>query len=207
MTYKTFDNFYIVRQHPRLIDYVDSLQRKNAEALSFYPRQVFEREQQNGRIFLGILNNEPAGYIYVGSGKNNVLSCHQVCIQYDARRQLYGAALVSEMEAYAVDIGASMIKLRCGFDLDANKFWQSLGYSCVNVVNGGVRRMRRINIWNKVIGPYMFDLDITDPEVGRTSATLWRKNRVLGITTQFNRGKSLLDYRALVLGGDNDNTS
>ena len=52
------EDFIIVKEHPDIIKYVDSLQRKNAEALSFYPTQVFEREQKNGRVYLGLLNGE-----------------------------------------------------------------------------------------------------------------------------------------------------
>src|SRR5262245_60657615 len=103
-------DFIVVQEHPSLISYIDGLQRKNAEALSFYPRQVFEREQEKGRLFLGLLNGEPCGYIYVGALARDV-KCHQVCIQYDARRRLYGAAIVSVMEAYAE--GATSITLRC----------------------------------------------------------------------------------------------
>ena len=55
------DDFQIVKVHPHLIAYVDSLQKKNAEALSFYPKCVFERESEKGRILLGILNGEPCG--------------------------------------------------------------------------------------------------------------------------------------------------
>ena len=91
-----FEGFEVVKTHPDLILYVDALQKKNAEALSFYPRAVFEREAKNGRIFLGLLNGEPAGYLYVGATGGDV-KCHQVCIQYDARRSLYGAALVQAM--------------------------------------------------------------------------------------------------------------
>lgn len=29
-----------------MVEYIDSLQKKNAEALSFYPKQVFEREKE-----------------------------------------------------------------------------------------------------------------------------------------------------------------
>ena len=54
-------DFVIVKDHPLLIKYVDGLQRKNAECLSFYPLSVFEREKDNGRLFLGLLNNQPSG--------------------------------------------------------------------------------------------------------------------------------------------------
>lgn len=63
-------DFAIVKVHPHMIAYVDGLQRKNAEALSFYPKCVFERESEKGRIFLGLLNGEPCGYLQWGSERN-----------------------------------------------------------------------------------------------------------------------------------------
>jgi hypothetical protein len=188
--------FVIVKAHPKLTDYVDSLQRKNAEALSFYPLQVFERESENGRIFLGMLNGEPCGYLYAGAQGGDV-KLHQVCIQYDARRRLYGAAMVAEMEMYAE--GSNSITLRCGFDLDANKFWSDMGYSCIGVTDGGVRRMRKINVWRKWLQPDLFYAEVVEPAVGKADATLWRKHKKTGIVTQFNRGRAMKDYRSLIL--------
>ncbi len=193
------DAFCVVNFHPLLVQYVDSLQRKNAESLSFYPRACFEREHKNGRLFLGLLNDDPCGYIYVGSASDGVMRCHQVCIQYDARRRLYGAALVSEVEHRAIRSGASTVRLRCGFDLDANKFWKDIGYSCVNVVDGGVRRMRKINVWEKRVAPELFAMVEVEPAVGKTDATLWRKNKQIGVVTQFVRGQAMKDYRALLV--------
>ena len=149
-------DFVVVKSHPSMIAYIDQLQRKNADALSFYPKQVFEREQLNGRLFLGLLNGEPCGYIYAGA-IGSIVKCHQVCIQYDARRRLYGAQLVSALEDYAENGKASRISLRCGFDLDANDFWRSLGYRVIAHQAGGVRRMRTINIWEKQISPMLVE--------------------------------------------------
>ena len=78
------------------LSYIDSLQRKNAEELAFYPTQVFEREIENFRIILAKVNAEPAGYIYHGA-LGHSCKIHQACIQYDLRGQLYGAALVSNI--------------------------------------------------------------------------------------------------------------
>lgn len=182
-----------------MIDYIDGLQRKNAEALSFYPRQVFEREQAKGRLFLGMLNGEPCGYLYVGALGQDI-KCHQVCIQYDARRRLYGAAIVAVMEQYASEGTAASITLRCGFDLEANEFWGSLGYSCIAQQVGGVRRMRTINVWRKQLTPELFETIAIEPAAGITDASLWRKNKQTGIVTQFVRGKSMRDYRARIIG-------
>ncbi len=191
-------NFSIVKEHPSLIPYVDGLQRKNADALSFYPRQVFERESERGRIFLGLLEGQPCGYIYVGAGANRDLKCHQVCIQYDARRRLYGAGLVVAMEDWATELNCSRITLRCGFDLMANDFWRSMGYLCVQVSDGGIRRMRKINTWVKQIAPELFALEEVEAAVGVQDASIWRKHKRTGITTQFARGKRLRDYKAMI---------
>jgi len=193
------NDFIIVKSHPLIIDYVDKLQRENAEALSFYPKVVFERESENGRIFLGLLNGDPCGYIYAGSGYRGNVRCHQVAIQYDVRRRLYGASLVIAMEDYARELNASEITLRCGFDLEANDFWNALGYQCINTVEGGIRRMRRINIWKKYLQPNMFSDYSIEPEVGQTSAAYWSKHKQTGVINQFIRGKGLRDYRVLLL--------
>jgi GNAT superfamily N-acetyltransferase len=190
-------NFQIVKVHPELLVYVDHLQKKNAEALSFYPKCVFERESEKGRIFLGLLNGQPAGYLYVGARGNDV-KCHQVCMEYDARKRSHGAALVQAMEDYAQ--GAYSITLRCGFDLEANAFWSSLGYNCVAVQNGGIRRMRKINVWRKALGIELFQDIVVQPAAGKADASVWRKNKQTGIVTQFARGKQMRDYRAQVLG-------
>ncbi len=189
-------DFQVVKVHPHLIAYVDSLQKKNAEALSFYPKCVFERESEKGRIFLGLLNGEPCGYLYVGARGIDV-KCHQVCIEYDARRKLYGAALVQAMEDYAQ--GSFSITLRCGFDLDANSFWSGLGYNCIGVQDGGVRRMRKINVWRKTFMALLFEDTIIEPAIGKADASLWRKNKQTGLVTQFIRGKAMKDYRAKII--------
>jgi hypothetical protein len=196
---RVVDDFQIVKVHPSLITYVDSLQKKNAEALSFYPKCVFEREAEAGRILLGILNGEPCGYLYVGARGRDV-KCHQVCIEYDARRRLYGAALVQAMEDYAD--GAYTLTLRCGFDLDANSFWSEMGYKCVGIQDGGIRRMRKINVWRKSLEVELFQDIAIEPAVGKVDASVWRKNKQTGLITQFARGKAMRDYRAMIIGSE-----
>ena len=191
-------DFVIIKDHPEMLLYIDDLQRKNAESLSFYPNQVFEREKQNGRLYLGMLNGEPCGYIYVGSAGGDV-KCHQVCIEYDARRKLYGAMLVMAIENYANESLSSSITLRCGFDLDANKFWKELGYNCIAVKQGGIRRNRKINVWRKYLQPQLFIQEWVEPAEGKASSTLWRKHKETGMVTGFSRGKKLDQYRLMIL--------
>jgi hypothetical protein len=189
-------DFLIVNQHPELLKYVDYLQHKNAESLSFYPKSCLEREIKSGRILLSLLNGEPCGYLYHGALKG-VARVHQICIQFDLRRKLYGALLVTHFEKLAIKNTARAITLRCGFDLDANQFWKDLGYSCIGIVDGGIRRQRKINIWQKALQP-MFELPVFEPALGKQDASLWRKNKQTGIINQFARGKQLKIYKDII---------
>jgi len=149
------NDFVVVRKHPQMMLYVDSMQRKNATQLSFYPLERLERDSHLGRIFVATLNGSPCGYCYIGALATET-RIHQACIQYDARRRLYGAAIVAHIEACAAKSGSFATRLRCGFDLEANEFWKSMGYKCIRTERGGLRRMRTINVWRKVLLPELF---------------------------------------------------
>lgn len=191
-------NTEIVLDHPQMIKYIDYLQRKNAEQLSFYPLSVFEREKEKGRLFLELLNGEPCGYIYRGSNAPDI-KCHQVCIQYDARRREHGSTLVDALERHATSIGASSVTLRCGFDLEANDFWRSLGYKCVGLQDGGARRMRTINVWRKQINPELFEIPEIQSANGSVDSSIWRKNKPSGNVSQFLRGELMRNYRNMLI--------
>lgn len=174
--------------------YIDSLQKKNAEELSFYPRLVFEREIINQRILLARVNNEPAGYLYHGA-LAATLRIHQACIQYDLRGQLYGAALVNWLVALGRAAFSLKISLRCGSDIEANRFWKKMGFSCVAVTQGGVRRLRDINTWQLPLQPMLIPLAAKTPSDRPVDDSLWRRNKGEK-KSQFMRGERLAQYRA-----------
>jgi GNAT superfamily N-acetyltransferase len=174
------------------LKYIDSLQRKNAEQLSFYPMTVFEREIQFGRVVLAELNQDPCGYIYHGAFGHG-LKIHQACIQYDLRGQLYGAQLVQHIVKLARASDCRFITLRCGSDIEANGFWRAMGFVCEAVTAGGVRRLRDINNWKLLLQPELFSF-LVEPSTKAQNSSLWRRNKGEN-QSQFMRGKQLLQYR------------
>ena len=179
--------------------FIDHLQKRNAEELAFYPKTVLEREIQSQRILLALVNNQHAGYLYHGAMEGDrVCKIHQACIEYDLRGQWYGAGLVGSLEDTSNLVGAYGISLRCGSDIAANAFWERMGFVCVNVTAGGVRRMRDINAWVKELKPSLFPLQPVEPSNKAKDASFWRKR---GKNSQSNmlRGKALIDYRNRVL--------
>tara|TARA_R110000822_G_scaffold243909_1_gene372724 strand:- start:481 stop:1119 length:639 start_codon:yes stop_codon:yes gene_type:complete len=180
------------------LTYIDSLQKKNAEELAFYPSQVFEREIENQRILLARVNNDPAGYIYHGAF-GDTLKIHQACIQYDLRGQLYGAELVKFLTDMATRMLSNAISLRCGSDIEANGFWRSMGFACERVTQGGIRRRRDINHWFLQLQPTLFPMIITEPSNKKKDSSVWAKGRKLGFTqNSFLRGDSTIEYREAI---------
>lgn len=182
--------FSIVTKHPDLLKYVVSLQAKNSNELGFLPRVVFERVADAGRLFLGLLNGEPCGYILVGSGWQGVLRRWQVCIQYDVRRRLYGAMLVEAAEQYGESVGCTQSLVRCASDLEANQFWQSIGYRLAGHEESGVARKSRrphINIWTKELSPAWV-------------ATSWKNGRPRLYASNAERQRAYRHRRSFVTG-------
>lgn len=183
--------------------YIDSLQKKNAEELAFFPKIVFEREIDNFRILLALVNNEPAGYLYHGALGLNC-KIHQACIQYDLRGQLYGAELVRNFIRLCDAAGSSSITLRCGSDISANHFWKAMGFYCQAITQGGVRRMRDINNWRYDIQAPLFITEVGPSEKAK-DASVWAKYKNKDGNSML-RGKALAQYREKVLSSVNGET-
>ena len=179
--------------------YIDFLQKKNAEDLSFYPLSVLEREMAHHRVLLAEVNGQPAGYLYHGSLSSPTLRIHQACIQYDLRGYLYGAALVRWLVDIGAVAGSQEIALRCGSDIAANGFWRAMGFECIAVTQGGARRMRDINAWRLALTDQLFEFSVA-PSSREKSASAWTKARKagIGLGSQFKRGQDLAEYRRII---------
>ena len=181
------------------LKFIDYLQKKNAEDLSFYPKQVFERELDNQRILLALVNNQHASYLYHGSFSSVNLKIHQACIEYDLRGNWYGAGLVNTLEDMCKINFKKGISLRCGSDISANRFWQLMDFRCIDIQQGGVRRMRDINVWYKELEKDMFGFESLEPSKKEKDASIWRKRKKDKTQNSMLRGKALLDYRKSIV--------
>jgi N-acetylglutamate synthase-like GNAT family acetyltransferase len=174
------------------LPYIDALQKKNAECLAFYPRSALEREIDNHRVLICGLHNDPCGYLWHGAFGEKC-SIHQACIQYDARGRLFGAHMVGTFVAACQTANVQEIALRCGSDINANGFWPIMGFHCIGVSPGGVRRMRDINHWRMNLQPALFSAAVV-PSNKQKSAAAWGKRGEVS-SSRFARGRSLLAYR------------
>lgn len=137
--------------------FVMALQRSNRESVGGLPGPAIQERVERGTLALAILNGDPCGYL-MWDYRDGILRLPQACIQYDARRKTYGAALWLWVVGRNPDMTEA--RLRCAADIDANLFWQEMGFTCVSVVAGGSRRGRLINQWQRWFGePRLIGLD------------------------------------------------
>jgi len=208
---KTLDIRYAEEKDLLFVDY---LQKKNARDLSFFPKSVLEREIKSKSILLALINNQHAGYLFHGSIKrprDGILKIHQACIEYDLRGNWYGAALIQMLEDLGNLSSAQGISLRCGSDIDANSFWKLMGFICIDIQPGGVRRMRDINVWFKrltaeeQLSLFSFGEKVAiEPSTKKRDSSFWRKRKKGKSSNIMLRGQALLDYRKSVLEESND---
>ena len=109
------------------IDFMDDLARKNGHCVGFLPRVAYDQAVQKQRVKVLFVNNAPAGYVIHGPFKTTT-KIYQLVIAEDLRRIEYGTALVDAVRKGANGAQAEELSLHCASDLEANTFWQALGF-------------------------------------------------------------------------------
>ena len=143
------------------LNYVDKLQRENALELAFFPLDALRRAREAGSIIGVSENGQWAGYLWHGALRpNRDVVIYQACIDYDARRQHLGHAMVRELMGRSTAASATGVRLRCASTSDSNQFWQAIGFYCTGVRQGGKSRQRDINEWRTDIQPGFFILSV-----------------------------------------------
>jgi len=122
---------------------IDSLQRREVEAVGFLPACRYEAEIENNRRTLLIMreNNDPVGFLFWTRGWP-VATIQQIVIRDDARRKERATALVEAAAAEMVNRYG--ITLRCRANLEAVDFWKAIGFEAIRQEEAG---RRNIPLW------------------------------------------------------------
>lgn len=172
------------------LSYIDSLQRKNADDLAFYPLATLEKALQSGHVSLARQNGEPCGYLWFGAVRGGYpITIYQACIDYDARRREHGWSLVRDLMALGVAGGATAIRLKCASSAESNEFWKLIGFKCVNVSRGGRKRGRDLNHWWTPLTVPLFLTDEIAPSAAPIDLTAYNKAKREGVVmpSRFSR--------------------
>jgi N-acetylglutamate synthase-like GNAT family acetyltransferase len=136
------------------IPFMDALQKKYAKALGYFTRKQFEGYVEPGHVLIAEREGgRPIGYLISKDRylkRNELGVIFQLCVAPDVQRGFVGATLVRtafERSAY----GCRLYCLWCAQDLDANRFWESLGFVPIAFRAGSDRKKRVHIFWQKRI--------------------------------------------------------
>src|SRR4051812_47481696 len=124
------------------LPFLDALQKQHSKALGFFPRAQMEGYISNGWVLVAEQDGVPIGYVasrdrYLKRDELGVV--YQLCVAAGVQRKLVGAALVREVferSAY----GCRLYCCWCAQDLEANRFWESMGFVPVAFRAGGKQK-------------------------------------------------------------------
>lgn len=80
-----------------------------------------------GRLLFQFENNDPCGFLLLGPPKKT-WRIYQTCVQPDARRIEHATTLIDTIKRRAHAANVHQIELWCAADLEANQFWQAVGF-------------------------------------------------------------------------------
>jgi len=131
------------------LPYIVSLAQREYEAIGFLPASRYEglvngtSDRPSHRLWIAEAHGDRVGFLYATPGQaGGSLKVVQVCIQGDARRLEFGAALVAQAERHAMRTQRGAVSLAVAADLEASRFWEAEGYRLARVDRGGKRRGR-----------------------------------------------------------------
>lgn len=163
----------LVVRNARPIDttFIDDLQKQNSYAVGFIQRTVWDRYvfggERNFVVFIVEKNDDMVGYVLITPGRSNgYVRIQQIAVRDDARRLEYGTALITVVRQFCRDFGRAGARLRCRIDLEANHFWEQLGFRKFGLWEAGRRNhvgmtaSDDINLWEIELNerlPRLFD--------------------------------------------------
>ena len=135
------------------IDQVRSLGDANRSALGFLPASAYTETAMKGCLWVAVdqTNKNLMGYLLYG-GTYPHLKVFQVHVLPEFRSRGLARRLLKELRKYGEENNYQTISARVATELEANRFWQGIGFRIIRRVAGGSRSGRKLNV-------YLFELD------------------------------------------------
>ena len=118
--------------------YIDSLRKKEGNALGFIPKDAYlslltqapvdgRRRWEYQKLYVTVDNNDLTGYVYA-SFFGKYAHIIQIVVQEDARRWERATLLEDQINKDAHHYNKDGIECRVAFDLESNFYWRAMGY-------------------------------------------------------------------------------
>ncbi len=86
------------------------------------------------------------GFLHFHHRRDQISTLYHLCVDHQFRFQGYGRLLLTEWEAFSRQTGIKRLRLKCPIDLQANGFYDRLGWRRVSIESG---KLRSLVVWEK----------------------------------------------------------
>jgi hypothetical protein len=129
----------------RDLRFIDDLQRKHAKMVGWFPTRQLETNIKGGKILIAESGNESVGYVIAHDKylkREELGICYQLNVLPGKQRGLIGATLIKAVFDRAA-YGCKLFCCWCAQDLEANHFWESIGFVPLAFRTGSRPRMTK----------------------------------------------------------------
>lgn len=117
----------------------------NRDELSFLTKAKFEELAEQQRCFVAEHNNHVLGFITFRHRKTDLqTTLSEICVEESQRNKGIGRLLVYALLEDCRQKAREFIQLKCPEELDANKFYEHLGFKLAHIEQG---KSRRLKVW------------------------------------------------------------
>ncbi len=113
---------------PDDLPYIVWLQKRWSHAVGFLTRATLRSYLEDRRVIILHRNALEAGYLAYRHTHRGILRIIQTAVDHDLLRSTLGSQALSMLVAIATHQHASIIRLKCRANLDANRFWNASGF-------------------------------------------------------------------------------
>ncbi len=133
---------------PEDLDAVKALADCAKASLGFVRRGALAEAIQRNEVLVASAARAILGYCYFYRRRDGVSTIYHLVVDGRARRMGIGQRLVKQVVADARQCGATMIRLKCPADLEANDFYERVGFRQTGVEDHSPRPLK---LWEMVV--------------------------------------------------------
>lgn len=130
------------------LDDIKHIADRYKQELGFILRPVLARSIDQGELFVAINGEGIVGFTQYHHRRDAQTTLHNIVVQSNYRKSGVGQKLIEFLEAESRLREQTTIQLKCPVDLEANSFYEHIGYEKVDVEKG---KTRQLNIWRKIL--------------------------------------------------------
>lgn len=117
----------------------------NRESLGFIPRKKLEEIADQQRAFVALYSDVVVGFVIFRHRKRDLqTTLSEICVQHGYMRQGIGTQLIQLLVQDCNQKSRAYIQLKCPVDLQANRFYEHIGFQ-LHIVEDG--KKRQLNVW------------------------------------------------------------